>query len=474
MSQNNNEKNYLSQACLLLLTILIVLLTLPFFITEETSLKRIDLLSDIRPELKVVEESIYNEVALKPTTTAEPIDSLEQAPKRDEDSLRQQKEDYQQFVDSLQQANQTETIRIYDFSPDSTGLKTFIAKLDTSYTQHNTLRIAVLGDSFIEGDILCDALRNQLQAKYGGQGIGLIGMTSIVAGFRRSISHNFGSWETEFCLNKGQEAQTMYGYRYHARAGAFAQYRAQKNKNCHAKATLYYSTTNDVDLEIRTDSTSTNIRLENSNGLLQSKVIYSGQAQKKLSLNVIGNATALTVFGLGLDDHNGVSLDNISIRGSAGYQITSLDPVQTKAMAELRPYDLIVVEYGLNVVSAKQTNYESYRKTMGKCIQNLKSYYPNTPLLILGVSDRYNASGSLHKNSVSMNKSQLGMAQDNGTAFWSVLEAVMQMGGVKELTMKGWADRAYTHLSHKGGEKVAEKLFEAIELERKYYEHQQD
>ena len=51
------------------------------------------------------------------------------------------------------------------------------------------VRIAVLGDSFIEGDILTADLREKLQQAYGGGGAGFAPMASPLTAFRRTIKH---------------------------------------------------------------------------------------------------------------------------------------------------------------------------------------------------------------------------------------------------------------------------------------------
>lgn len=61
-------------------------------------------------------------------------------------------------------------VEIEDFgTPDSSRLRAFY---DTLLCARRPVRIAVLGDSFIEGDILTADLRERLQQAYGGGGAG--------------------------------------------------------------------------------------------------------------------------------------------------------------------------------------------------------------------------------------------------------------------------------------------------------------
>ena len=57
-----------------------------------------------------------------------------------------------------------------------------------------TARIAVVGDSYIEGDILTQDIREALQNKYGGSGVGYMPMQSMLTGFRTSVRQKCGGW----------------------------------------------------------------------------------------------------------------------------------------------------------------------------------------------------------------------------------------------------------------------------------------
>ena len=76
---------------------------------------------------------------------------------------------------------------IEDFDTLADGpLYRFCARLaDTA--RRTPVRIAVLGDSFIEGDILTADLREQLQLRYGGRGCGFAPMSSPLTGYQMCI-----------------------------------------------------------------------------------------------------------------------------------------------------------------------------------------------------------------------------------------------------------------------------------------------
>ncbi|MDE5692194.1 MAG: hypothetical protein K2I13_08385, partial [Alistipes sp.] len=73
----------------------------------------------------------------------------------------------------------------------SDGMRAFY---DTLLTARRPVRIAVLGDSFIEGDILTADLREQLQETYGGGGTGFAPMASPLTYFRRTVKTTSKGW----------------------------------------------------------------------------------------------------------------------------------------------------------------------------------------------------------------------------------------------------------------------------------------
>ncbi|MEE0828816.1 MAG: hypothetical protein U0L86_06665, partial [Alistipes finegoldii] len=83
-------------------------------------------------------------------------------------------------------------VEIEDFgTPDSSRLRAFY---DTLLCARRPVRIAVLGDSFIEGDILTADLRERLQQAYGGGGAGFAPMASPLTAFRRTIKTQSKGW----------------------------------------------------------------------------------------------------------------------------------------------------------------------------------------------------------------------------------------------------------------------------------------
>ena len=85
----------------------------------------------------------------------------------------------------------------------------------------------------------------------------------------------------------------------------------------------------------------------------------------------VEQADSVTFYGVAMDGRQGISLDNFSVRGSSGLHLRSI-PLHTLCdFQRLRPYDLIVVDYGLNVATERGLIYDRNRDCMATTIAHL-------------------------------------------------------------------------------------------------------
>ncbi len=79
------------------------------------------------------------------------------------------------------------------------GMTRFYQALDQLAKAPRPVRIAYFGDSFIEADILTADLREMLQQKYGGCGVGFVTITSMTSGFRPAVPSFLQRMAESFC-----------------------------------------------------------------------------------------------------------------------------------------------------------------------------------------------------------------------------------------------------------------------------------
>lgn len=357
---------------------------------------------------------------------------------------------------------------IEDFSDDG-SLNTFINKLRTAKNMGRPIRIAVLGDSFIEGDIFTQDLRELLQSRFGGKGVGFVPIASGVAGFRQTVKHSFAGWNTH-CItsNLKRGGYTISSYTFTPGDGSTVIY-----KGSNARAYLDHFSrvrlmfVNKGNTRIRAVINSETEQVFNpSSGPQMQQVVLFGDTIRSVKFTV-ENTDGFTGYGTFLDDTKGVCVDNYSVRGNSGVTLISTDTELTKQMNAIVPYDLIIFEYGLNVAQADVKSYNTYLMQMQSAIAHLKQSFPSTAILVMSVPDRARrtADGFITMPGIAaMANVQRELAQKTGSSFWSTLDAMKAKGGMGEFVKRGWAAKDYTHLSHRGGKEMARAFYDALIL----------
>lgn len=350
--------------------------------------------------------------------------------------------------------------RLMDYSEGQSALRHLRAALREGHSR--AVRIAFVGDSFIEGDILVDPFRKALQQTYGGGGVGYVPLTSPVARFRQSIQQRFeGAWqETSANKSKSRTLFTLAETFATATATASTSY---KLKSATDRVTLHYvSDTIPVAISYSINGgDQQRVELPASYGALTEYTFPHG-AVKQLELATEGSDGA-RFYGVCFDGATGVSVDNYSLRGSSGAKLNAVSSALTAQLSRFRPYDLIILSYGLNVVSAQDNDdsYDWYYAAMAKSIEHIQQLYPNATILLMSLSDRATLrEGEIHPlNGVArVLRLQHRLAQRYGLLFWNTHEAMASLGGIKGFVDKGWAAKDYTHISMAGGRQLAKLL----------------
>lgn len=354
-----------------------------------------------------------------------------------------------------------ELVVIEDYTQAQRGL----ANLRAALASGRVARIAVVGDSYIEGDILTQDLREMLQNHYGGNGVGYVNMYSEFPGFRQSVRQSGTGWK-EHDFKKGKKAYIGLPQHYFTPAGkATAAYKGvsklQHLDRWDSSRFLFISP-EDAEIRTRVDGeTEWTVHSVSGSDAVQQIAVNAPTGKFEVETSAPG------VIGLGvwMDGNNGIAVDCMSSRGISGISLANIDENLTAQLSQYIPYDLIILEFGMNAMSAKQTNYSVYGKQMAKVVEKLRRCYPSTDILVMGIGDRgQKVGGEVHSMSTvnNMVSTQRDVARRTGSLFWDTREAMGGVDAVVRWNREGNINKDYVHLSHKGGKKLAEPLFNAI------------
>ena len=339
--------------------------------------------------------------------------------------------------------------RLMDYSEGQSALRRLRAALREGHSR--AVHIAFVGDSFIEGDILVAPFRQALQQTYGGQGVGYVALTSPVARFRQSIQQRFeGAWqETSANKSKSRTLFTLAETFATATAAASTSY---KLKSAADRVTISYGINGGEQQPVE---------LPASHGALAEYTLPHSDVKRVEIATEGGDGTRF--YGVCFDGATGVSVDNYSLRGASGAKLNAVSSTLTAQLSRFRPYDLIILSYGLNVVSAQDNDdsYDWYYAAMAKSIEHIQQLYPHATILLMSLSDRATLrEGEIHPlNGVArVLRIQHRLAQRYGLLFWNTHEAMASLGGIQGFVDKGWAAKDYTHVSMAGGRQLAKLL----------------
>lgn len=458
---------------------LVALGFVPSFEIFGMEFERVDILSQLRAE-EIAEDVSHNYTA--------DFDLLEQELAEAEaqicevDTLPEPIPVRYEWIVESRGSNSRAALRSEDFIPTSanivdfedfdtlatTRFDAFISKLANG----EDVRIAFMGDSFVEGDIVTCDLREELQSRFGGRGAGFIPADIPFATVRKSIKRTSANWKT-YSVMKPKEAPEalrerlfVSGYLAEGRAGATTRWQATTS---HASLD---SCTQARILLISRDTSRVEVVLGDT---LRNEFMIAGDERVReiyvegpvddIRLRVVEGS--VMCYGATMEGNGGVTVDNFSVRSNNGHAIFGTSATVNRQVDELLGYDLVVLQYGLNIMQKGQRVYAKYRDQVRDMIAYAERCFPNAAIVVVGVSDRWvkNTETNVYEpiGSVdALTSYQRAAADSCKVVFWNTSRVMKSLGGMPTFVSNGWAAKDYTHINYAGGKRIANALTEAI------------
>lgn len=474
------EKNYLNRGWIALTMLIAVLVGVSFIPPQSVGgihLRRANILSDLltfedAAEAKA-EPALFDEeefhVDMEQVAERIVADSLA-------DSVRTTFEWSLARPDSTLRARRPDTVRltprivpIEDY--DTTGMSP-MQRFYEALLGGRPVRIAVLGDSFIEGDILTADLRERLQCAYGGGGTGFAPMASPLTAFRRTVRTQARGWNSYNIMQRQrtpEELRANYfvsGWVCSPDEGASTRWEAtdaRQRLDSVTTARVLFLAPEDARIEATlNDTLSRSFDVEGDTAVRQ--LLVTAPHIHALSFKVLSGTRRFIGYGATFEG-GGVTVDNYSVRSNNGQAMFWTNPSVNAQVNAMLGYDLVVLQYGLNIMQAGVHAYNSYGRQVEKMVAYVRQCFPGAAVLVLGVSDRSvkGEAGFEPMDAVPyMSECQRRAARNTGAAFWPTSDAMRVLGGMERFVASGWAGKDYTHINYAGGRQVAWALFDAL------------
>jgi len=304
---------------------------------------------------------------------------------------------------------------------------------------------------------------------FGGRGVGFVPITSIVAGFRQTITHVFSSNWIKYDFHESGGAQHPLGPSgnvFVPSAGSWVKYSGPKAYGPFNAIKLYYGPGKpDARVSITKDADVSSFDLNGTNTINEAVVNENGTVN---SVTMTFNCpTPINIYGTSFESGAGVYLDNYAFRGNSGLPLTSVPLNVYNGFDNYFNYDLIVLQYGLNVVGHNVKSYAWFKKGLQAMVDHIKMAYPHASILMVSLGDKgYRTDGvwNTEPDVLKVVQVQKEIAEENGLAFWNLYE---NMGGYN--SMKHWvegdttfANQDYEHPNFKGAKKMSDMLFNKL------------
>lgn len=420
--------------------VLLLMYHLPTFSINDFESRPVDILSDLR-----ISEDKENDIAEDITVSKKPVRPAKYRPKG--------------------------VVLIEDFSGGTNGgMNHFYDRLLHAKQSSQPINIAYFGDSFIEGDILTCDLREMLQSKYGGNGPGWVDCGGGTGSNRGTLLTHYQNIKENVVTKKPFDAhlQGISQRYYHASSGATLKLTGTKFRP-HVgnwdKATFFFKTSSGFSVESTPSESTTESRYFGPSDSVQ---IYKlEQPMTKVTYRFPSINAKTQLFGVALDGKNGVALDNFSMRGVPGFSLANIPVKILREIGKYRPYDLIIIHFGLNVVTDKTTDAmcRNYINRMKKVVATMREAYPHASIVIFSVPDRVQRfADGFHslKGVLKLVAFQRVLASECGVAYLNVHQVMGGKDCMKKYVDEGLAAKDYTHLTYKGGKKIAGAIFQSI------------
>jgi lysophospholipase L1-like esterase len=359
------------------------------------------------------------------------------------------------------------------------------------------IRIMHYGDSQIEGDRMTSLIRNKLQAKFGGSGIGLVPASQLYNYKFSMIHENSDNWQRYTIYGN---VDTTITHRRYGALGCFCTFAPVVKDTLAADTVSYQAWISFKESKYSYSNTKQFSQCRIFYGynhepfmneiyqgeeLIDAEILPASQKLNELKWLFNEPVSSLTlkfegrsgpeIYGIALDGISGVAMDNIAMRGCSGTVFTKIDRELLKEMYGMLYVKLIILQFGGNVVPYIAENYKYYEKWFYSQIRRLYSVCPDVSIIVIGVADMSVKEKDRYVTYPNLKKVRNALKDATfraGAAYWDMYEA---MGG--DNSMPSWvfaepplASKDFVHFNPKGARIIAQMFYNSFIYEYNRYE----
>lgn len=381
---------------------------------------------------------------------------------------------------------------------DPTWFDRFFLHLELAQIDSNVVHIMHYGDSQLEEDRISATIREYLQAKFGGNGPGMLPAILTIPSQTTSVWNNGDL--TRFIVYGPEEERAD-----HNRYGPLAQVgklegsavigikKREDKKNAFPHvggfSTIKVLASKRGKLKTRVSAQQTVIENEGQENEKRKTKFVDMPAPTEEKFNKLrvltwklpdttsnakiylsGNAEIYSVVA---DGAYGAAVDNVAMRGSSGTVFHRMDQELLAESYKAMNTRLIIMEYGGNLVpSINKGNLEYTKGLIARQIQTIQKANPDADILFIGPADMAKQIDGKIKSypGLLMTVEALReVALQNGAAYWDMYRVMGGEGAMHKWVKQSLAGADYIHFSRKGAAYMGELFSEAMRMHYDFF-----
>ncbi len=337
-------------------------------------------------------------------------------------------------------------------------LSRFYASLSESGKR--VVRVLHYGDSQIEEDRMTQQIREALQNRYGGSGVGLMPLAQTIPS--RTVKQQLHMNGRQIQPAQGPRRFIVYGPKRDRRDdglyGVMGQVAVMNDSLVPGSEKL---------MAVCTPQ-------DPKNRYSKWQVLADSTIQYYFSRDTVFLSGKGNVYGLSQESDTGLIVDNIPMRGCLGLVFTKIDSAQLADFYREQNVRLIILQFGGNAIPFNETpsTIQGIVRGLRKQVQYLRMLAPEASFLFIGPSDMLTQIDGVWQTYPMvpyMDRLLQQMAQDEQIAYFSLFRWMGGSGSMARWQEVGLAGEDGIHFTRSGARKagnaVAKWILEGMENE---------
>lgn len=375
---------------------------------------------------------------------------------------------------------------------DYTFFDSLFVELSTAADSGRTVRILHYGDSQLEMDRISAVLREKLQERFGGSGPGMVPMIQRIPTV--SLSQTASGSVTRYAM----VGDSLTRKAAHKRYGPLTQFTAvagngtftfNRTKNRYSQefvksisrvSVLLGHNSAGFEMTLKCDTLPVVKAVIDSSREAVTMVTWDLPADaERGTLNFTGNAE---IYGIALDNSKGgVTVDNVALRGCAGFIFSSIDKAVMKQSFEKTDTKLIILQFGGNAMPGitSRKGISSYVRKIVMQFDYYREVAPQARLMFIGPADMCKSVDGQRVTwplLTDLNDSLRVNCLKNGVAYWDTFNVMGGPGSMRE-----WVNHKpalggpdHIHFTHQGALEIGNILSRSFLLYYDFYKLRQE